>query len=432
MNVRDVDVADAEYRRLLGYPRGSEPSPRALELAAAARAWFRVNARPWIYYREAALCLQGTQLAIDGMAFNSPALREHLAAAGATSVVLLAVSGGAACEAEARRLWEESKPDEYFFLETYGSAAVEHLVARANARVCAEADANGTVAVPHYSPGYGKWDVAEQNQLFAILRQGATGEFPEPLEVLSSGMLRPKKSLLGVIGLASRRVASVVNGARAVPCTGCSFSPCAYRRAPYRHANAVPGADPELPIRQPSAPSDGAEVAASHEPLTRNATYSVNPRALHKWAQERVQLRHEADGTLLARFRFDGTTCTNMGRPLAFEYRVLLGDAGSRYRIVRAECRPAEGDEGHRFMCEYQRNADALMTAIAREAPLIGQSLDDVLQWQRPATPSGCYCDPSSRLHKWGLALEAIHYALVHETLSADRAATPLAAAARP
>jgi len=30
----------------------------------------------------------------------------------------------------------------------------------------------------------------------------------------------------------------------------------------------------------------------------------------------------------------------------------------------------------------------------------------------RPASPAGCYCEPASRQHKWGLVLETIHYAL--------------------
>jgi hypothetical protein len=28
---------------------------------------------------------------------------------------------------------------------------------------------------------------------------------------------------------------------------------------------------------------------------------------------------------------------------------------------------------------------------------------------------AGCYCEPNSRKHKWGLVLETIHYALVQK-----------------
>jgi hypothetical protein len=56
------------------------------------------------------------------------------------------------------------------------------------------------------------------------------------------------------------------------------------------------------------------------------------------------------------------------------------------------------------------------MDAIAREHPLRGRPLDDVLTWPRPASPAGCYCDAEARDHKWGLVLETIHYALAHDT----------------
>jgi hypothetical protein len=84
------------------------------------------------------------------------------------------------------------------------------------------------------------------------------------------------------------------------------------------------------------------------------------------------------------------------------------------YRIREVECRPVSGDEGHTFMCAYLNDADTLMNEIGREKPLLGEPLDRVLNWIRPAAPSGCYCTASSREHKWGLALEAIHFTLVH------------------
>src|ERR1035438_6948658 len=49
-----VDVAPAEYHRLLGYPRDAVISERAQELADWARDWYRSHGRPWIYARRAA------------------------------------------------------------------------------------------------------------------------------------------------------------------------------------------------------------------------------------------------------------------------------------------------------------------------------------------------------------------------------------------
>ena len=54
--------------------------------------------------------------------------------------------------------------------------------------------------LPHYSPGYPEWDIAEQPRLFELLKLGAA-KTPCAIEVLESGMLRPKKSLLAVFGV---------------------------------------------------------------------------------------------------------------------------------------------------------------------------------------------------------------------------------------
>ncbi len=397
METRDtqpkVDVQEAEYHRLLGWPRGHVPEERALELAAWARAWYAEHGRPWVYWRRVDLAADGSELQLGGVAFPSAKLRQHLHDHAAQGAVLVAVSAGRECEEHARQLWQEGRPDEYFFLEVFGSAVVEDLVARISGRLCAEAGREGLMAVPHYSPGYPGWDIAEQGKLFTLISGGTSQPLPGPVEVLSSGMLRPKKSLLAVFGLAPARAGAAP---AATPCESCSFTPCQYRRAAYRHAV-------------------GRTAPAAEVSLTPNATYSVNPRALRKWARERVRVELHADGTVEAVFRFDGTTCSNMGQPLAFDYRVAMTGPDQGYRILSSSCTPAPGDEGYQSTCAYLNDADGLMKEIEAERPLVGRPLDDVLAWQRPAVPAGCHCTADSRAHKWGLALEAIHFALAQD-----------------
>jgi hypothetical protein len=391
-----VNLPEAEYRRLLGYPRHHVPGERADELAAAARQYYATHGRPWVYLREVELLVTDRTLRLDGVEFHSPHLQEHLRETGAVRVALVAVSAGPECEEEARRRWEDAKPDEYFFLEVFGSAVVEHLVASLNGRLCDLAERDGLMAVPHYSPGYTGWDIADQNKLFALIAGGRTAPFPAPLAVLPSGMLKPKKSLLAVVGLTARTREALASP-RLAPCENCAFAPCQYRRAPYRHAPA---------LTAPAAPP--ARAAAPPAPAPQ---YTVNARALAKWARERVRLELR-EGGVEANFRFDGTTCSNQGRPLAFDYRVMLRASDEGYAIVGADCRPAPGDEGHKFMCAHLSDEVGLMDAIRAEQPLLGRPLHEVLAWDRPAAPSGCYCTPESRTHKWGLALEVIHFAL--------------------
>ena len=400
-----VHVLEAEYRRLLGYPQHHVPGERADELAAWARQWYTARGQPWLYLREVSLQIATDTLHLDGVEFESLQLRTHLQNASATRAMLVAVSAGRSCEDHARLLWQEAKPDEYFFLEMFGSAVVEHLVASLNGRICALAEQDGLMAISHYSPGYTGWDVADQTKLFALITRGMAQPFPEPTEVMSSGMLRPKKSLLAVVGLTAHTSAAG-SLPPLIPCEACAFTPCSYRRKAYHHA--PPATTSPITVPLPSLTTDSGAA------LTPAANYTVNPRALKKWAQERVRIEQRHDGSLTALFHFDGTTCSNQGRPLAFDYTVSLSNAANRYTILQADCRPATGDDGHLFMCAYLSDREGLMQSIADEKPLLGRPLNDVLTWTRTAAPSGCHCSADSRAHKWGLALEAIHYALVH------------------
>ena len=385
-----VEVQPAEYYRLLGYPRDFLPAGRACELAEAAREWYRANGRPWTHAREVD-CLEvadGT-MRIDGVEFASRRLQQSLREAEAHTAVLVAASAGPEAEEQAQRLWRDDKPDEYFFLEVFASAVVEQLVTEAGARLCAAAESDGMAVLPHYSPGYSEWDISEQVLLLPLL-----GGLPGPLETMESGALRPKKSQLAVFGITrDARYLGRLSGM--LPCENCSFGPCRFRRAPYRRVRA---GLPDVPV--PTAPE--------------TPKYTVSAKALKRWAAERLRLEMAADGAVQARFRYDGTTCSNLGRPLAFDYIVKLGPRESGYPILEERCAPAPGDTGYTHMCQFIADAGPLMDAIRREAPLASQPLENVLTWPRPSSPAGCYCDPASREHKWGLVLETIHYAL-HE-----------------
>lgn len=395
----DVPVAPEEYIRLLGYPRGHRLEGRAVELAAWARAWYAEHGRPWFYARQAEdLSWSGTSMVIDGVSFTSARLGNTLREAEAHSVVLAGVGAGAEAEEESRRLWEAERPDEYFFLEVYASAVVEHLTMAVGARLCDWAERHGMAVLPHQSPGYPEWDVAEQPRLLELLLRTRGQRFPSAVEAFDSGMLRPKKTLLAAYGL-TRHLEHLRRLARLVPCENCTFGPCQFRRAAYRR----PGR------------SFGEAIPAAKPVLDPDGPYSVNRKALERWARERLTLDAEADGSVRALFRYEGTTCTNMGRPLAFDYRVTLGRRDEGYPIREQSCAPAAGDTGHTFMCQYLADAESLMSAIGRETPLLGQRLNDVLDWHPAVSASGCFCDPAGRERKWSLVLETLHYALVQK-----------------
>ncbi len=406
----DANVQPAEYQRLLGYPRDHPLSDRALELADRARAWYVANGKPWVYARQAE-CVEITNgsVHIDGASFVGRSLQAALHQAEAESVVLVAVSAGPELEREAQEMWRQEKPDEYFFLEVYGSAVVEHLVTMCGARLCAWAEPQQMAVLPHMSPGYLDWDVSQQPHLLQLIRSDGRSVLPGQLDVLPTGMLRPKKSLLAVFGV-TRRTAHVRRHGELNPCEGCSFLPCQFRRAPYRRAPQFSG----IAISSPSMSTTiGPQPALI--PLNREAKYAVHVKALARWTNERLTLARRGNGTIDVLFRYEGTTCTNLGRRLLFDYHVRLGPADLGYPIQSLKCVPASGDEGYMSMCEYIDNSEALMTAIKGEKPLLGQPLNSVLTWESPATGAGCYCQLGDRMHKWRLVLETIHYALVEQ-----------------
>ncbi|MGA7235344.1 MAG: hypothetical protein WBY44_06680 [Bryobacteraceae bacterium] len=366
-----IQVDPAEYKRLLGFPRDYEWDGRLRELAEWAQAWYTENGHPWIYARQAAdLEIVENAIHIEGVNFVSTRLRDILNRADADGAMLVAVGAGTEVDCATQRLWREEKPDEYFFLEMYGSAVVEHLVATAGARLCGWAEERGMAVLPHYSPGYPEWDIADQPRLLQLVQSA----LPCPITALDSGMLSPKKTLLAVFGL-THRTTGLARLTDLIPCANCSLTPCQYRRA-----------------------------------LTPAAKYQVNAKALRRWAAERLSMERRGDGTIEALFSYDGTTCNNMGQPLAFEYRVTLGPLEERYPIRTQHCGPAPGDSGHAHMCKFA--GGELLRVIEDEKPLAGRPLDEVIAWRRPSSPAGCYCEPTSRDHKWGLVLETIHYAL--------------------
>jgi hypothetical protein len=229
-----LEIQESEYQRLLGYPKNHPLEGRARELAEGAQTWFTKNGRPWISAREvSSVELKNKGASIGGIEFSSKKLREILLEADAHSVLLVAVSAGKQCEEHARELWNQGKPDEYFFLESYGSAVVEQLITVASQHICAWADENKMAALPHFSPGYSGWNFAEQVPLWKLFQKNFNGEFPSKLEVLDSGMLRPKKSLLAVIGL-TRDLEKAKQFQKLIPCDTCSLPNCRYRRSPYK------------------------------------------------------------------------------------------------------------------------------------------------------------------------------------------------------
>lgn len=227
-NVHPV-VSDAEFKRLLQVPADFVFTDQMAEQDAWVRAWYSEHGRPWLWASDVETCsVAGEVTTVGGQELTSRELARRFRQA--HGAVVVGASAGPEAEAEAARWWEQDEPDRYYFIESYASAVVEALIAEARGRLCAWADSRGSVLLPHYSPGYQGWTVGDQARVFSLLTERGTS--PGPLEVMSSGMLRPKKSQLAVFALAPVGSAAA-EPADLVPCKYCAQRKCTFRREAY-------------------------------------------------------------------------------------------------------------------------------------------------------------------------------------------------------
>lgn len=464
-SIEPAEVPADELRRLLGYPVGVEVSGRVSRLAQEARSWFEAQAHPWT---------RGTRLEIEGLQspeifleggvrLRSETLANQLSQAGAHAVCIVAVSAGGEVSREVEQRWAADRLDESFVLDAYASGVVEELVRRTAVRLCDWAEPKGEVVLPHYSPGYEGWELDDQKTLLEVVSR-ADGALPGPLRALSSGMLEPTKSLLGLFGLT--RDASVVTRAPDLcPCTRCSLDSCQYRRAPYaketrsgprtqatvsgsrgagsrvsgsRAAGSrpdgapvpgTPGAHRFETVASSASTSTGPETpsaqevpAASEIPAVAEASnrrteaptdvYAFPAKALGRWTKEYLQLDTAADGTIVASFRYNGNTCGNMGRPLKLDFTVRLSPGPVGLVIESCGCEPTIEGSSYQAMCASIQEGDGFLRTIRAERPLLGCLLEQVLEWNPVTTPSGCLCGREDRDHKWRIVLQTIHYAI--------------------
>src|SRR5262245_60393333 len=94
----DINVSEAEYRRLLGFPPSYVFEGRVRELADSARKWFTENGRPWIYGRQGPFQLANERLQMNSTVLNSKRLHDQLLDAEAHEAMLVIVSAGGELE----------------------------------------------------------------------------------------------------------------------------------------------------------------------------------------------------------------------------------------------------------------------------------------------------------------------------------------------
>lgn len=394
-----VAVPPALLKKHLGMPAQAEIDPELAGALDAATQWCRAYARPWCMHRTFAITRiesgdtgedavaprngspRGRAHLDNGQAFTSDLIARGLALAGACGIAVMIASTGPEIDAEIERRWREGKPDEAMCLHACAVAAIEHIRALQVRHLARQAEANNQVMVPRYSPGYKGWALSDQQALMRSLRDGG-GTMPGPIELTDLHQLVPTRSTTGIVAFAPSASAHRITDSFWADLLG-------PRKAPTANGASAK--------QQPAGPND----------------YRIAPKALKKWADQRLRIVRRGDGRLTAHFRYDGSTCSNMGVPLAFDFQVELSPLSAGGWLVDSlRAQPSADRDGFKSMCSYLAKPELFMHRLDQLRPLLGRPLQDVLDWPYPVSPSGCLCSRANQFHKWLLALRTIHYAL--------------------
>ncbi len=115
---------------------------------------------------------------------------------GATHFAVFVVTAGGEFDSYLEQLKAEGDIVSEFLAYSIGTEIAEAMVRFVTARIIEEADKSGFKITHSYSPGHCSWHVREQKQLFSLLPEKPCG-----VELNESSLMRPVKSVSGIIGI---------------------------------------------------------------------------------------------------------------------------------------------------------------------------------------------------------------------------------------
>ena len=127
------------------------------------------------------LCIKSTQVA---------SLLE-----GSFQASAFAVTIGKALSEKTKEYIQEERLSEATIIDAIGSVAVEMLANEVNADLKRKSIGDRAGLTKRYSPGYGDWNISEQQELLRFLSAETIG-----ISLLPGGMMIPEKSVTAVVG----------------------------------------------------------------------------------------------------------------------------------------------------------------------------------------------------------------------------------------
>lgn len=150
---------------------------------------------------------------------ESKILRKHLAQA--EKVVFLAATVGEGVEKAGSGAFKRGEYALGLLIDAAATAAVEQAADELEKLLASEFHSQGLVLTTRFSPGYGDWDLREQDKVALLAQAGAIG-----ITLTDSLMLEPRKSITAIIGLCREdKAPKTLKG-----CQNCRKLDCEMRR----------------------------------------------------------------------------------------------------------------------------------------------------------------------------------------------------------
>ncbi len=215
-----LDIETEEVYRYLGY-KGNTPEDTTLKVIDEVTAILREKSTPKVEYKifditktDDGYLLDGTTLTLVGKNI-SQMLSES------KRCILMAVTLGQEVE-NISRLMQVKDLSKCVIFDACASSMVEDLCNQLEATIKIDIDKEGKFFTDRFSPGYGDLPITIQSTICNILNTSKT----MGLNVTSSGIMIPRKSITAIIGIADTPQAMRIKG-----CAYCSLvRECEYRK----------------------------------------------------------------------------------------------------------------------------------------------------------------------------------------------------------
>lgn len=220
---------DREYlNAMLGFANEELPEPfgQYVEMALKQSAELCDIQGAFCIKQKCEFNSSGNHLIVDGREFSiGKTIAKELR--NSSSVAFFICTAGSAISHRSAKLLKGEDPVLGYVFDVLGSMIVEAATDLLQQEIHRKAVQLGYSITNRYSPGYCKWSVADQNQLFSFFPEGCCG-----IRVSASSLMSPVKSVSGVIGI-GEKVAY-----REYTCDLCSITDC-FQKSHHRNKISI-------------------------------------------------------------------------------------------------------------------------------------------------------------------------------------------------